>query len=393
MTTTTLTDGPDVFTTTWRSSEDVLFLNVYMLGGDDRFSNVGWGSLRIYLGAGNDYALINPCYQAIVYGEAGDDTVDANLNSPLTFYGGDGADRVNFLKSSFFVTIDGGPGNDSFYANNFTIGGSIKGGAGDDIFRGFGNYGGYKPTLAGGPGNDTYFVNPAAVPSLVESAGEGTDTVRTKSSYTLPTGVSIERLLANDSLSTAAINLTGNELANVINGNAGPNVLKGQAGSDTLHGLGGNDTLIGGPGNDLLYGGKGDDWIRVVSSNDGADRTYGDLGADFIELTIGDVIAYSSWQQSSPDFGRDTGVTQQRGDPWTVDFTGFDANLALAGVQKLVFDANDSTPEAGELSYLKGGLFGVQVIGLQANVDSDPQAEFILYFGWEAQAPPSLIFG
>ena len=53
----------------------------------------------------------------------------------------------------------------------------------------------------------------------------------------------------------AAINLTGNELANTIYGNAGVNTLNGGGGNDVLLGLGGDDNLNGGSGDDRLYGG------------------------------------------------------------------------------------------------------------------------------------------
>ena len=276
---TTLTEGPDVYTTTWRTSEDIIFLNVYMLGGDDRFNNIGWGSLRIYMGSGNDYALINPCYQAIIYGEAGNDTVDANTNAPLTFDGGDGADRVNFLKPCFSVSIDGGLGNDSFYANNYTIGGSINGSAGNDLFKGFGNYGGYKPTLAGGTGDDTYYVDPAAPPTIVESVSGGTDTVvllYTSASYVKPANV--ENVIVQGAAPPPPPNtITGDNLDNVLSGGTAADSIFGLGGNDTLRGNAGDDLLEGGAGNDRLYGGTGADKLY---GGDGADLLRGEAGRD-----------------------------------------------------------------------------------------------------------------
>ena len=43
---------------------------------------------------------------------------------------------------------------------------------------------------------------------------------------------------------TTAINLTGNELTNIVTGNAGANVLNGGGGNDTLTGNGGNDIFV-----------------------------------------------------------------------------------------------------------------------------------------------------
>ena len=47
---------------------------------------------------------------------------------------------------------------------------------------------------------------------------------------------------------TAAINLTGSNIANQIIGNNGDNVLNGGGGADTLIGARGLDTLTGGSG-------------------------------------------------------------------------------------------------------------------------------------------------
>ena len=49
-------------------------------------------------------------------------------------------------------------------------------------------------------------------------------------------------LSTTDNAGTAAIDLTGNEFANMSDGNAGANVLNGGAGADTLIGLGGADS-------------------------------------------------------------------------------------------------------------------------------------------------------
>lgn len=108
-------------------------------------------------------------------------------------------------------------------------------------------------TLVGGLGNDTYVVDdPGDV--TTELAGEGTDLVTAKVSWAL--GANLENLTL---LGTAALDGTGNDLANVINGNAAANRLSGGAGKDTLSGGAGADLLIGGAGADVLTGGTGAD--------------------------------------------------------------------------------------------------------------------------------------
>jgi Ca2+-binding RTX toxin-like protein len=107
-----------------------------------------------------------------------------------------------------------------------------------------------KNTLAGLAGNDTYIVTQTN-DSVVESFGNGTDTVRASISYTL--GNNVEKLVLTGS---GNINGTGNSLANALTGNAGNNTLHGQGGADVLSGGAGNDILTGGSGTDEFYFGE-----------------------------------------------------------------------------------------------------------------------------------------
>src|SRR6185312_10929650 len=75
-------------------------------------------------------------------------------------------------------------------------------------------------------------------------ANEGTDTIISSVSYTLPTGVENLTLASG----AGSINGTGNAAANVIIGNEGNNILTGGAGADTLTGNGGIDTFAFGEG-------------------------------------------------------------------------------------------------------------------------------------------------
>ncbi len=70
-------------------------------------------------------------------------------------------------------------------------------------------------------------------------------------------------------LDESDINVTGNELANVINGNDGDNSLRGLGGADTLNGGAGNDLLNGGDGNDSLDGGDGTDTASYADAGSG----------------------------------------------------------------------------------------------------------------------------
>ena len=131
-------------------------------------------------------------------------------------------------------TITGGGGNDTLagYAGTDTL----NGGEGNDtLIAGLGN-----DTMVGGLGNDKYYVEDAG-DVITEAAGQGTDTAASNVSYTLTAGAEVENLEPITFGSTAALDLTGNELANSIAGNNGANTLNGGLGADVLEGLGGQD--------------------------------------------------------------------------------------------------------------------------------------------------------
>ncbi len=134
-------------------------------------------------------------------------------------------------------------------------------------------------TLSGGLGDDTYVVDNAA-DVVTENASEGTDLVNASVSYALADNV--ENLTLTGS---AAINGTGNALANVMRGNNAANVLDGGSGNDAFAGNGGNDTLIGGAGNDLLNGGAGAD---AMSGGIGDDTYTIDNALDTVSENVGE---------------------------------------------------------------------------------------------------------
>ena len=130
-------------------------------------------------------------------------------------------------------------------------------------------------TLQGGAGNDTYLVDNAG-DTVIEAAGQGTDTVISSVSKTLSNNV--ENLTLTG---TANLYGNGNELANVLIGNAGDNVLAGRGGADTLKGGAGDDTY------DLTQY----TWATIVETSTGGrdtvkvDRDY-TLGSYLENLTL-----------------------------------------------------------------------------------------------------------
>jgi Ca2+-binding RTX toxin-like protein len=196
----------------------------------------------------------------VLTGGLGDDTyVVDNAGDVLVEATGEGTDTV--LSAINFTLADA--------FENLTLTGNAitaTGNSGDNVLRGNSRnniFDGREgaDTLIGGKGNDTYYVD--AFDTVVEAAGEGTDTVITSGSYIL--GDNVEYLTLSGALS---VNATGNALANRITGNAGDNVLAGGAGRDTIYGGDGNDTLDGGSEADTLSGGAGDDVYIIDDAGD-----------------------------------------------------------------------------------------------------------------------------
>ncbi|MDP4299846.1 calcium-binding protein, partial [Leptothrix discophora] len=151
---------------------------------------------------------------------------------------GTGNDLANLIVGSTSANrIDGGVGNDT-----------LQGGAGNDTLIG----GVGIDSLVGGTGDDVYVVDGSDF--VVEATGSGLDTVQSVVTHTL--ALNVENLTLTG---LAAINGTGNTLANVLTGNAANNNLDGGEGNDTFSAGDGNDTILGGGGNDFMIGGTGAD--------------------------------------------------------------------------------------------------------------------------------------
>lgn len=187
-------------------------------------------------------------------GLAGDDTLDGGQNAD-TMIGGTGNDVYFVDNIGDVVTENIGEGTDTVQAaiaytlgsnvENLTLTGSAAiNGVGNTLNNVLaGNSG--NNVLTGGAGNDTYAVTSGD--TVVENANEGTDTVQASFSYVL--GANLENLTLTG---TAAVNGTGNAVANALTGNAGNNVLDGGAGADTMTGGLGNDTYVVDSASDIV---------------------------------------------------------------------------------------------------------------------------------------------
>ena len=97
--------------------------------------------------------------------------------------------------------------------------------------------------LVGLAGNDRFIVDNLG-DMITEAVDGGSDRVLVSASYNLNNGASVELITTTNDNNTQAMNIRGNDFANVIYGNAGQNILSGLEGNDILFGLGGRDYFL-----------------------------------------------------------------------------------------------------------------------------------------------------
>ena len=203
----------------------------------------GAGTDTMAGGFGNDTYIVDDTEDRVIEtAGGGTDTVRAAVSYVLS------ANVENLILTG----IGHSNGTGSALAN------SMSGNVGDNILDG----GAGADTMAGGVGNDTYLVDNTG-DRVIETAGGGTDTVRTSVSYTL--AANIENLVLSGSAHLTGI---GNGLANSMTGNAGNNTLNGGAGADTMSGGAGNDSYIVDVTGDRVVeaAGGGTDTVRTTVS-------------------------------------------------------------------------------------------------------------------------------
>jgi Ca2+-binding RTX toxin-like protein len=225
--------------------------NIFGLDGNDTLDG-GGGADHLIGGAGNDTYFVDGNDQVLEDAGGGFDYVLARASFALAA----GA-------SVELMSTDNHGGTASINLTGNELSQVLIGNAGANVLNG--GPGG-ADLLQGLGGNDTYFVD--GDDQVLENAGGGSDYVIARTSYTLAAGASVELMSTDNHGGIAAINLTGNELSQVLVGNAGANVLNGGVGgADLLQGLGGNDTyFVDGDDQVLEDAGGGSDYVIARAS-------------------------------------------------------------------------------------------------------------------------------
>ena len=311
------------------------------------------GANRLDGGGGADTLIGGGGDDVYVIDDAGDVVIEV---------AGEGRDEIHTTLSAYTLGAEVEDltylGNGSFSGIGNALANRLQGGAGADSLDG----GGGADTLVGGQGDDVYIAE--ETDTIIEAAGEGTDTVRTGlSGYTL--GINLETLIYTG---TGVFAGTGNGLDNRIEGGAG---------ADTLDGSIGSDILVGGSGDDLYWIDASGD-VVVEAVGEGADTVMAAVSwtlSDNVEALVltggndldgtgnaGDnaLIGNAGANRLDGGGGADTLIGGADDDVYVVDDAG-DVVIEVAGEGRdeihTTLSAYTLGAEVEDLTYLGNGSF------------------------------------
>lgn len=292
--------------------------------GNDTLDGMG-GADTMIGGIGDDVYVVNHVGDVVIENdEEGTDTVQSSISYTL----GDYLENLTLTGSSSLTAI-GNSGNNIIIGN--TGANTLDGSTGAD-------------TMIGGAGHDIYIVDDIG-DTVIESAAQGTDTVRSYVSYTLTDEV--ERL---ELMGSGDLNGTGNVLSNILTGNSG------------------NNTLDGGLGNDTLIGGSGDDVYIVDSASDVVSESASsgtDLVLSSVTYTISDADVENLTLTGSANINAsgNSSANELTGNAGDNVLSGANGNDILFGM-----DGNDSLNGGYGDDILSGGA-GTDILTGASNAD------------------------
>ena len=301
----TLMSSLDFVNYTMMSYEDPSW--AYYGSGSSRYFTIS-ESLMVYdiqalqhmYGANTNYNVGNTKYEfdpskptsLTIWDAGGEDLLDfSNFNyrcdidlndgaySTIRYAGWNPDDNFGIAFNTFIENVSGSQSNDIIIGNELDneISGNngndkLYGGAGNDVFNWAMDSRGGVDTMYGESGDDTYVLLNSS-DTVVELAGEGTDTVWTPTSYSAPSNV--EKVFGY-----------GNRGNLTIKGNSIDNVLRGSELNDILEGGDGADDF-------LLYLGMGNDKVIDFNSGEGDEvlLAYGLTGYQFSDTSTGGVYS------------------------------------------------------------------------------------------------------
>lgn len=325
-----------------------------LFGGDDSdFLNGGSGVDTAEGGLVNDTYLVDRAGD-VVRESSGGGGADLVRSAATDFTLADGTDgfieRGNINKFVGDADLTGNALDNTLLGSSGRN--SLFGGSGADTLNGRSG----RDALFGGSGDDTFVVDTVGDRPF-ELDGEGTDLVRARVSFTLPSGTagaSLENLRLEGADSD--LNATGNNLHNEVTGNAGNNRLAGNQGNDTLQGRDGDDTIFGGGQADRMLGESGADTLMVGKD----DQVFGGADADWFQF----------------DTYLTAGIQEVR------DFDG--ASLGAAnGEDHLVFGTGlevGSFAYVGNSAFTRGGMSEARFAGsdrVQVDVDGNGSTDIL----------------
>ncbi|AMR64859.1 hypothetical protein A0T30_00225 [Aquipseudomonas alcaligenes] len=370
------------------------YLSKYTLGANienGRITASGTASLTgnslnniLYAGAGNNVLNGGSGSDTASYFYASSAVTISLASTAAQTTSGSGSDTLTAIEN-----LTGSNYNDKLTGNS--AGNKLIGGLGSDVLNG----GAGADNMIGGDGSDSYYVDHTSdvvSETNTDLASGGTDTVYSYlSSYNLGANVENGRILAS-----AAANLTGNSLNNVLMAGSGNNILNGSDGIDTasyayatsavtvslsstnaqatkgsgsdtlisienLTGSNYNDTLTGNSANNLLNGGSGNDRL---TGGEGKDTLIGGAGNDIFAFTA---LTDSRLEGDAWDVIKDFVRGADR-----IDLSKLDANTEATGDSAFtqIISSAATFSAAGQLRLTDGVLYG--------NTDADADAEFAI---------------